>query len=470
MTSGTYGADQAVALNANNGWAFFNDALDGNTASEKVYGLSASTTLDAASGLKNFTANFNPVTGHQIMSPEIVLGATNPTGNSEKASLFYLDIEQVGSSNTGRVHALDQSNATEIWSYTFPFSINNYGSSDKVHAPLLLWRDQGVNPSCKCDDEDFVYTYINADSTHSGIYALKQARAGGAGTAADGTTGSQVWFYNLANNSITVSGGAVSKDGSKLYFVTNSSTASDLIILNRSDGSLVQTVSLGSGARVSPVIGTDGTVYVLSTSTSNSRLKAFNPDGSVKWTTDVNFGNVPFSHAPIVDRQNNKDVIYLISNKDQTTPSAQNAFIYAYWEDGTAKWTSPFRVTTSTENKVYAGLLVGAELDGSRLLYTGLSNAKLYAIRDKGTQGQLEWETSPGGTLWNGLNLRNGLLYVSTVDGGDRQFVLMHALKVSTPNVPASAPWPKTGGNLRNSGVSHTVDPEASNLRANSVS
>jgi hypothetical protein len=465
--SGTFGVDQVVAINPNNGWTFFSESLAGDADLEKVYGITTTTTADGSTGFNKFSEIFAPTAAKQILSPSLVLGSSNPTGGAMSGSVYYLELEPTPTDLTtprkARIQAIGQGNGQAQWSYTFPFTAELYPKdanqnqviADPSKAPLLLWRDLGTNLSCHCDDEDIVYAYVLAGAS-SGVYAIRQERPGGAGTAGT-TNGTQIWSYLTSD---LIGGGAVATDGSKLYFVTNNSSAGKLLILNRSDGTLALSVNLGAGSQTSPAIGTDGTVYVM---TNNGILKAFDANGTSKW--NANLGNIPFKHTPIVDRQNGKDVIYMISSSGTTSKSA---YMYAYGDDGTAKWTSPIQLSNNN-NQVYANLLVGAEPDGKRLIYTGLSNSKLYAVRDLGTKGQIEWETSAGGNLWNGLNLRNGYLYASTVDGGDRQFIMTHAIQVSTPNLPAAAPWPKAGGNLRNSGVSYNLDPEAANLRNSSV-
>lgn len=481
---GTFGVDQNVSINPSNGWTFFNEVIDGNTATEKIYATTTSTTADGTTGLKKFTEKFTPFAAKQIISPNLALGVANKDLDfgSLKAAFFYMDHEQTPLEvvkKTARIHARDQDNGQSLWSYSFPFDVDNYGSADSIKSPLLLWRDPGLQGACKCDDEDVVYTYVSA-GTKTGVYAIRQARPGGAGTA--GTTdGTQVWAYNTetANSVIThtdiFGGAAVSRDGSKLYFVTNHNSAGKLIILNRADGSLVQSVALGNGSRSGPAIGTDGTVYVLTYDAAEpfnvfSQLKAYNPDGSVKWSVTLPAA-IALLNSPVVDRQNGKDVIYFISSDGSST--IKSALLYAYIDNGTsaaAKWSpSSLQLNNSSNNTVFADLLIGAEPDGSRILYTGLKNSKIYAIRDLGSKPQIEWESSAGGNLWNGLALRNGTLYASTVDGGDRQFVMVHGLKVSTPNMPASAPWPKRGGTMGNSGISYTADPDTTTFRAGTV-
>ncbi|MBT9545430.1 MAG: hypothetical protein IV090_08575 [Candidatus Sericytochromatia bacterium] len=471
---GSYGIDQNISIDAFSGKAYFSEVQDGDGAAERLYAITTATTADGSTGFKKYTEEFAALNTKQIIVPNIVLGRSNPTGGATKESLFYLEQELTPGDpvvpKKGHIRAKDRSNGQEIWTYTFPFSVDNYGSADSIKAPLLTWRDPGTG--CACRAEDQVFVYVSAGNS-TGIYGIKQERPGGVGTAGT-TNGTKMWEYILPQTDI-MGGGAVARDGSKLYFVTNHSSAGKLIVINRTDGTLVQSVNLGNGSRSGPAIGTDGTVYVIvydaspGDGVSASQLKAFNPDGTAKWT--VALPNIAFLNSPVVDRQNGKDVIYLISSDSSST--IKSSHLYAYIDEGTsasAKWTpANIQLNTTASNTVFADLLIGAEPDGSRIIYTGLKNSKLYAVRDTGTKPQIEWENSAGGNLWNGLTLRNGTLYASTVDGGDRQFIMVQGMKVSTPNMPATAPWPKRNGTLSNSGNSYTADVEATNFRAGTV-
>jgi hypothetical protein len=479
---GSYGIDQNISIDAFSGKAYFNEVQEGDGAAERLYAITTATSADGNTGFKKYTEEFAPVSTKQIIVPNVVLGRSNPTGGATKESLFYLDLEMTpleAVKKTARIRAKDRSNGQEIWSYAFPFDVDNYGSADSIKAPLLTWRDPGTG--CACRAEDQVFVYVSA-GTKTGIYGIKQERPGGVGTAGT-TNGTQLWAYNtetvgsVLTTQDIMGGGAVSRDGSKLYFVTNHSTAGKLIVLNRADGSLVQSVNLNNGSRSGPAIGTDGTVYVLAyddsgAPTKDSQLRAFNPDGSPKWTVTLTGIRITLRNSPVVDRQNGKDVIYFISSDGSS--SIKSSLLYAYIDDGTsatAKWSPSnyIQLNNTKNNTVFADLLLGAEPDGSRIIYTGLKNSKLYAVRDLGASAQIEWENSAGGNLWNGLTLRNGTLYASTVDGGDRQFVMVQGMKVSTPNMPATAPWPKRNGTLSNSGNSYTADAETTNFRAGTV-
>lgn len=471
---GSYGIDQNISIDAFSGKAYFNEVQEGDTATERIYAITTATTADGSTGFKKYTEEFAPLSAKQIIVPNVVLGRSNPTGGATKESLFYLDLEMTPLETvkkTARIRAKDRSNGQDIWSYAFAFDVDNYGSADSIKAPLLTWRAPGA--TCACQVEDQVFAYVSAGA-NTGIYGIKQERPGGVGTAGT-TNGTKMWEYLLPQTDI-IGGGAVSRDGSKLYFVTNHSTAGKLIVLDRADGTLVRSVDLNNGSRSGPAIGTDGTVYVMAydnsgSPTKDTQLKAFNPDGTAKWTASLTGIRIAVHNAPVVDRQNGKDVIYFISSDGSS--SIKSSLLYAFVDDGTTatpKWSSNYiQLNNTASNTVFADLLIGAEPDGSRIIYAGLKNSKIYAVRDLGTSAQIEWENSAGGNLWNGLTLRNGTLYASTVDGGDRQFVMVQGMKVSTPNMPATAPWPKRNGTLSNSGNSYTADAETTNFRAGTV-
>jgi outer membrane protein assembly factor BamB len=199
------------------------------------------------------------------------------------------------------------------------------------------------------------------------------------------------------------------------------------------------------GFHPSLAIGTDGTIYLYVSQSGTAYLQAYDPStGTKKWEKQLS-GAVPSSASPIVDRQNNADIIY----------AASGTKLYAFNPDGSNKWASPLDLNGYSS---YYSPLVGAETSGRHIIYlvgvnssaTNNFTTKIFAIADDQT---VLWSRSPFAiSLSAGFTLLDGRLFFTTYDGGEGQFIHLQGIKVSTPNMPLTAPWPKIYGNLRNSG------------------
>lgn len=105
------------------------------------------------------------------------------------------------------------------------------------------------------------------------------------------------------------------------------------------DGSLKWTFDIGNEVRSSPVIGSDGTIYI----SSGGHLYALDRDGNERWRTEVGFGR---STPAIGD----DGTIYVMTNHEG---------LHAIGKDGEIKWTSDetgeAAIAIGTEGKLYFG-------------------------------------------------------------------------------------------------------------------
>lgn len=433
--SGTYGIDQVMAINPTTGNVFFNESND--QVNERLYGLS--TTVPGPNQV-TFSELFAPAVKADIQNRYLSLGLANKSASAPEEVVFHY--QKSGGVN-GTVMAHKQSDGTLAWQHTFPVNVASGNSS----SPLLK-RDTKNTPST-ADDEDIVLMPLNttdADAVNaptSGVYALRENRPGGAGTAGNGT-GQQIWFtpFPLDNTGTSRESvqrnGALSPDGSKLYLVTNSAQGK-ILTYDTATGALLNSVSV-SFRLLEPSVGTDGRVYI---GTLNGLLLVFNPDGTMNNSLFYSAG-AEFTTSPVIARANGNDLIYLLKDADE---------IIALDHALQVRWN------LKLAGKSYTALIVGKDAVNRHILYVGMNNSQIYAVEDRGDSGRILWNQAPGGTLWGGLTLKDGNLYASTLDGGDRQFISLKSIKVSAQNLPADAPWPKMGGNLRNSGQPHATAP-----------
>ncbi|AKB51198.1 cell surface protein [Methanosarcina barkeri str. Wiesmoor] len=143
----------------------------------------------------------------------------------------------------------------------------------------------------------------------------------------------------------------------------------------------------GSINYASPVIGSDGTIYI--GSYGNSKLYAINPDGTLKWTYNTG-GKISGSAAIGTD-----GTIY-IGSYDKN--------IYAINPDGTLKWAY------NTGGSISGSAVIGS--DGT--IYIGSSDDKVYAINPDGT---LKWTYTTGKTISGSLAIgKDGTIYIGSYD------------------------------------------------------
>jgi outer membrane protein assembly factor BamB len=195
------------------------------------------------------------------------IGFTDPD-NVEDSSDFSNNSFAIGPDNTayiacdyGAIIARKPSGVT--WKYVLP-------ELDQFTAAPVVADDGTILIGCS---NDSVYA-LNSDGT------LKWADS----------VGGQVWAT-----------GALGADGTS-YF----QTADSNVIALRSDGTQLWTF-YSQGGNTAPVIGPDGTVYVVN---QNGNVYALNPtDGSQEWTTNLSAGAV---QAPAIDPSRN--VMYVVTD------------------------------------------------------------------------------------------------------------------------------------------------------------
>ncbi len=472
--SSTLGIDQQLAINVFNGNLFFNTTEDipvngsqGNV-NETLFGL----TWNSAN--KTFSTAFAAQTFKNIDNAALSLGTCNPTGASQQAAVFLLEREQ--STSTGTFKAVSQSTGQTIWQ----FPLSNIAESG--FTPVLK---KISNCSCSCDNEHLaIFSRKNNINNGYRIYALREERSSYPDAAActlinegasfpEGTgSGAVVWEYPANGEAdLTVPlqpGGALSNNQSTFYALTNAGFNSKLLHIDTSSGALLRESTLAGTPKGTPAIGKDGTIYVATT----GAIRAFNPTtGDQIWSKSGSGGfTSSFSGTPVIDYVDGREVVYTLDTQPSSSVSTPKISAF-YGNDGSKKWETAFSLGAQGQIAI-TGMLIGAEQNGERIIYVGLSDNRVYAIRDNGASGSLEWKQFPDGSLWrsnritvnslfssHGMTLRNNTLFVGTRDGGDGQVIAIRALRVSTPNLPASAPWPKEGGNLGNSGLSQLISP-----------
>lgn len=455
-----------LAINSLNQHLFFNPVTGSNSELYSVIVDEQSTSTNGffqhQLGNTNGSLNLQQglvLNGKLDKLPFLALGSANPSGNSLVNAAYLVEFS---TTDYPTLKALNPSNGSTLWSYNFDRGTGPVQAfSTLQYFPPIVKHLKGNDPNCQCDDDNLIiFTVASLDSSKQGIYAVKQKRPGGIGTAAE-TTGETVWFYNQSGAYPTQYGAALSPDQESLYFIErvseNGVLQHYLSALDTTTGQKKFSTALAGVANTStPSVGKNGTIYQTMNDNGDSKIYAINPvTGNITWTRSI-LDRINMS--PIVDHQNNEDVLYLwswISGK-----------MYAYSGSNVAKWTTPLTVLTrkAGEDFSFASYPVLGEMPGGgRMLYvaankqtsTSLVSSKLYAIQDNGSSGAVSWSFSPGGTIvanggFNSPVLDKNHLYLGTRDGGDGQFVNLRAVKVEASKMPDSAPWPRLGGNQRN--------------------
>ena len=126
----------------------------------------------------------------------------------------------------------------------------------------------------------------------------------------------------------------------------------------------------GTISYATPVIGTDGIIYIGS---GDGKLYALNPDGTIKWTYTT--GGAIYGSATI-----GTDGTIYVGSRDKN--------LYALNSDGTLKWFY------ATGNYIYGSAVIGS--DGT--IYVGSYDKNLYALN---SDGSLKWSYTTGGYIYN---------------------------------------------------------------------
>lgn len=195
---------------------------------------------------------------------------------------------------------------------------------------------------------------------------------------------------------------------------------------NTSYGNKFSDVSLGSGVANSPSteapIAFDGTVYVL----TPNWLRAFNPNGTSKWTISVP-GGTAWDWSPAIGADG---TVYLptYSGLYALNPS-----------DGSTKWshltgTSLGTPAVNSDNTIYVG-----------------GSGVFYAVKDNGSSASTLWSYNPSGSVYYPTIGSDGTIYFSTYNGAYSGYV--YALNGISP--PASSSWPMFRHDAQHSGRVH---------------
>lgn len=464
-----------LAINKNNQMLFFKTipAANSEVFSVTVDDQSTDTTSFFQHQLGSFNGALSlqkgmTASGKLDKQPFMAVGSANPSGGSLTEAAYLFELNTTGGKLLPTLRAINPGNGNTLWSFDF-----GDGSGDSSRPPVfetvqrfspVIKHMKGNDLQCQCDDDNLVIMSIaSTDSTKQGIYAFKQKRPGGIGSPGE-STGELVWFHNQSGAFPTEYGAALSPDHERLYLIErenlNGVLQHYMVALNANTGAQVFKTPLAGFSNAStPSVGKNGTIYQSMNDNGDTKIHAIDPtSGDVLWVRSI-LDTIGMS--PLVDHQNGQDVLYLWS--------WFSGKAYALYGNNTNKWTTPVTVLTRKSGESFdfsSYPVIGETPGGGRMLYLtankknniSLTSSKIYAVTDKGTQGEVSWSFSPGGSIVpfsaaSSLTLHNHHLYIGTRDGGDGQFVNLRAIKVESPNMPTAAPWPRLGGNKKNQNV-----------------
>lgn len=305
------------------------------------------------------------------------------------------------------------------------------------------------------DDGGTVYTHSYDDF----FYAL---------SAMDGST---TWSFEIGNNA-KYSTAALGADGS-LY---NGSQTDNFHALN-ADGTEKWVFPTGGDVNGSPVIGSDGTIYVNST---DDFLYAINPaDGTEIWKYEYGSWS---GTALAIDAADN---IYLAGEAD-----AETGVIVSVTSAGAERWkinTSAVSGSATGTGKIdqggpaigpdgtvyvgtkgpellaldpasgsirwsytkaeFAGIGSTPAVDKNGHVYFG-DDSGIFTVLDK--DGNLKFELNLGSKIWSSATIGDdGLIYVGATQADDSG--LVYAIELYG-EAPAESPWPMRHGNRRHTG------------------
>ena len=261
------------------------------------------------------------------------------------------------------------------------------------------------------------YNESTTSSVGSGLYAIKP-------------DGSRKWPHFTAMGESRLTSPVIGSDGT-IYV---GSSAGKLYAINSDNGNVKWTYdSSGRSFRFPPAIGSDGTIYAGS---ENRMLYAINPDGTMKWAYDT--GGAVSSPSIAGDGS-----LYVVSQDSYCglyvgAPTSLSSDIRAVCKinpDGTL-------------NRVMAGGTGAAETsipsiasDGSS--YVGSANNILLAINPDGTRKWIYMGEGGNGNSSSAIG-SDGTVYIGSSDGK------LYALKGAASL--ADAPWPMFQHDLQHTG------------------
>lgn len=336
-----------------------------------------------------------------------------------------------------------------------------------------LWHSKWNNTGCSCDDRDILY--IVHDTR---IFAVTQ---GNSTTPSAANEGVVLWSRDIAiSGSVnrTTRAGTLSQDGKTLYLLTTDIPSRLVAIhvdpLEGVSGSVpvegyghnpagvnygqvkwqVTLPNLVTSPSNSVATGSNGVLYVVGndqTTMNKGLLFAVNDNGT-SGSVVTNFpkqthGSLSFT--PVIDRPPgaSEDILYV----------SDGSTLQSYTASGTERFSFPIR---GSSYPLTSTPLLAEETDGTRVMYISRGNGLITALRLPNVAPiapQQLWSRVPGGVIQSNLLLQNGYLYASTRTGGEGQIVRFFALKVHTPKIAQTAPWPVRFGRQTATGVSHLV-------------
>jgi outer membrane protein assembly factor BamB len=205
----------------------------------------------------------------------------------------------------------------------------------------------------------------------------------------DPATGGAVWVRNTGNG---LSSPVIGSDGT-IYL-----GGSYAIYALYSDGSVKWSQSMTNSTRSTPAIGSDGTIYIggnLSSSTGNANLCAYSSTGSSKWSKTLS-GDI--TSSPIIGSDN---TVYI---------GSRGGYLYAFTPGATSatqKWRTQVGDMHMTSPVLSA--------DGSTI-YTG-AGPYLYAINT--SNGSIKWYYYLGVSMTSSaaLSPEGSTVYIGAYDG-----------------------------------------------------
>jgi outer membrane protein assembly factor BamB len=180
-------------------------------------------------------------------------------------------------------------------------------------------------------------------------------------------------------------------------------------------GDLKWIFTASGNIEASPAIAGDGTLYLGS---AGSWFYAIKPDGSLKWAVESLYCS--FNSAVIGE----DGTVYV---------GTDSHYLYAFRSDGVLEWQ--YR----TNDDIASAPLVGS--DGK--IYFGSYDMNYYALNEDGTEN---WKFKTNGRNCSSSAISDkGILYFGSLDGN------LYAVQTSSMGLARST-WPKAGYNNRNTG------------------
>jgi PKD repeat protein len=279
----------------------------------------------------------------------VALTATNSAGSNTATQTGYITVSAAVVTPVANFTATPTSGSAPL-TVTFTDASTNTPTS-------WAW-DFGDNSTTNATVQNPVHTFAAA-----GTYTVTLTATNTAGNDGETKTGyvtvTAAGTGGLANTAWPKFQGNAKNTG--LSFYTGPQTAN-----------VLWTYPAGGSMRGSPVIGSDGTLYIGNSGDNN--IYALNPDGALKWSYTTG-GKIYGSPAIGSD-----GTIYFGNYGDKK--------VYAINTDGTLKWSY------TTGGAIYSSPAIGS--DGT--IYIGSNDKNLYAIN---TDGTLKWSYTTGGTIYS---------------------------------------------------------------------